>query len=190
MLKFHVPHHKKNEKIILLIRRHPFIILTKIIFWAVVAVLPPIFYLVFGDVLAGLFNNQLFTPIVVLFTSIYYLYIWLFAFHSFVDYYLDVWLVTNQRIVNIEQKGLFARTVSEQTLYRVQDVTSELKGFWSTTLDYGTVYIQTAGEKERFIFKQIPQPYRVAHKITKLVEEHKRFKKIIENNNDTIKAKK
>lgn len=190
MLKFHIPHHRKGEKIILLLRRHYFIILSKIIFWAVTAILPPIFYLLFKDVLADLFGSSLFQPIVVLFTSTYYLYIWLFAFHSFVDYYLDVWIVTDERIVNIEQKGLFARTVSEQKLYRIQDVTSELKGFWSTTLNFGTVYIQSAGEKARFVFKQIPNPYRVSRKITKLIEQNKKFHRLMEQKDEvSIKTK-
>lgn len=180
MLKFHIPHHLKGEKIILLLRRHPFIILSKIITWAVAAILPLIFYLLMGKTLAGLFSNELFSPLVVLFTSIYYLYIWLFAFHGFVDYYLDVWIVTNERIVNIEQKGLFARVVSEQRLYRVQDVTSELKGFFSTLLDFGTVYIQTAGEQQRFVFKQVPSPYNVARKINKIVEQNKKFHRLME----------
>jgi len=180
MLKFHIPHHLKGEKIILLLRRHYIIIFAKIIFWAIVAVLPPIFYLIFRSVLAELFSSELLGPIVVLFTSIYYLYIWLFAFHSFVDYYLDVWIVTNERIINIEQKGLFARVVSEQRLFRIQDITSELKGFFSTLLDYGTVYIQTAGEQQRFIFKQVPAPYRVARKIGKIVEKNKKFHRLME----------
>lgn len=180
MLKFHIPHHKEGEKIILLLRRHYFIILTKIAFWAIVAILPPIFYLIFGEILAKLFSNEIFGPIVVLFTSIYYLYIWLFAFHSFVDYYLDVWIVTNERIINMEQKGLFARVVSEQKLFRIQDTTSELKGFFSTLLDYGTVYIQTAGEQQRFIFKQVPGPYNVARKIGEIVEKNKKFHRLME----------
>ncbi|MAF14045.1 MAG: hypothetical protein CMI53_04110 [Parcubacteria group bacterium] len=180
MLKFHIPHHLKGEKIIILLRRHPFIILIKIIFWAFVAILPPIFYLILGDELAKIFSNELLSPLVVLFTSLCYLYIWLFAFHSFVDYYLDVWIVTTERIINIEQKGLFARTVSEQKIYRIQDVTSELKGFFSTLLDFGTVYIQTAAEKERFIFKQVPAPYKVARKITKIVEKNKKFHRLKE----------
>jgi membrane protein YdbS with pleckstrin-like domain len=189
MLKFHIPHHKDGEKIILLLRRHIFIILYKIAFWGLVAILPPIFYLIFRNVLASLFFNELFSPIIVLFTSIFYLYIWLFAFHSFVDYYLDVWIVTDERIVNIEQKGLFARTVSEQKLYRVQDVTSELKGPFSTLLDFGTVYIQTAGEHARFVFKQVPNPYQVARKITKIAEQNKKFHQLMEKK-DKITTKK
>jgi uncharacterized membrane protein YdbT with pleckstrin-like domain len=180
MIKFFIPNHRKGEKIILLLRRHYFVILVKIFFWALVAILPPIFYILFKDILASFLNSQLFSPILVLFTSTYYLYIWLFAFYSFVDYYLDVWIVTSDRVINMEQKGLFSRTVSEHKLHRIQDVTSELQGFFPTILDYGNVYVQTAGEELRFIFKQIPKPYAVARKITKIVEQNKKFHRMME----------
>jgi len=178
----------EGEKVIMLLRRHWFIILKKIIFWAIVAVLPLIFYSVAGNVFEELFSYRLSYPILVLFASTYYLYVWLFLFYSFIDYYLDVWIVTNERIINIEQRGLFSREVSEQKLYRIQDVTSELKGFFSTVLDYGTVHIQTAGEEPRFIFKEVPHPQTVAKKIIKIVEENKKFHKIMESE-DKISAK-
>ncbi len=178
-MNFKIPNGQKGEKIILLLRRHPFIIFVKIVGWSVIAVLPLIFYFILGDVVAGFFGSEIFQPILILFTSIYYLYIWLFAFSSFVDYFLDSWIVTNERIINIEQKGLFNRVISEQQLYRVQDVTSELKGFFSTFLNFGNIYIQTAAEAERFIFKQVPHPYEVVKKITLLVEENKKFHNLI-----------
>ena len=180
MINFYLPHHKKDKKIILLYRLHPFILISKISFWVVVAVMPFLFYLILGKIVFPFLSNPLFSPIVILFTTIYYLYVWLFILYTFVDYYLDVWIVTTERIVNIEQKGLFSRTVSEQKIYRIQDVTSELKGFFSTMRDFVTVYIQTAAEKERFIFKQIPAPYSVAIKITKIVEKNKKFRRLME----------
>ena len=87
MLKFYLLHHLENEKIIMLLRRHWFIIFKKIALWTIVAILPLIFYFVAGDVLVGLLPPDLAYPISILFISIYYLYIWLFMFHSFVDYY-------------------------------------------------------------------------------------------------------
>ncbi|MDX9893764.1 MAG: PH domain-containing protein [Patescibacteria group bacterium] len=181
MSKAHIPNRKKDEKIILLLRRHPFVIAIKIGFWLVVAIMPLALYLIMSPAVDELLNHQIFQPLLIMFISIYYLYVWLFIFQSFVDYYLDIWIVTSHRIINIEQKGLFFRTVSEQNLYRVQDVTSELKGFFSTMFDYGTVYIQTAGEEVRFIFRQVPHPYQVAEKIGKIVEESKRFNKMMES---------
>jgi len=174
MLKFFIPHRGKGEQIILLLRRHPFIIAVKLAFWLVVATMPPLFMIVLGGEMDVLFNHDLFGPLAILFTSIYYLFVWLFALHTFVDYYLDVWIVTNERIINVEQRGLFSRTVSEQKLYRVQDVTSELKGIFSTLLTFGTVYIQTAGETQRFIFKQVPDPSHIARRVMQLAEENKK----------------
>lgn len=180
MLNFFIPHRLEGEKIILLLRRHWFVIVIKILLWVIVAILPPIFYFMLGNVLTGFFNHELFYPLLVLFTSIFYLYVWLFMFFSFIDYYLDVWIVTNERIINIELKGLFSRVVSEQKLFRVQDVTSEMEGFFPTFLNYGTVYIQSAAEKERFIFEQVPRPNEVAKKINTLAEENKKFHRILE----------
>lgn len=184
MINFYLPHRKKGEKIILLYRRHPFILLYKISFWVIVAIMPVAFYLILGKIVLPFLSNPLFSPIVILFITTYYLFIWLFMLHTFVDYYLDVWIVTNHRVVNIEQKGLFNRITSEQQLYRIQDVTAEVKGVFSTFLDFGTVYVQTAGEKSRFIFKQIKGPRRCATKITMLVEENKKFQKLMQNKDD------
>jgi uncharacterized membrane protein YdbT with pleckstrin-like domain len=79
--------------------------------------------------------------------------------------------VTNKRIVNVEQKGLFSRVVSEKELSRMQDVTSEVHGFIATFFSYGDIYIQTAGTKERFVFKQVPDAPHVAQEITNLVQK-------------------
>jgi uncharacterized membrane protein YdbT with pleckstrin-like domain len=107
--------------------------------------------------------------------SIYYLSIWLFFFTSFADYYLDLWTVTNDRIVSIDQQGLFARTISELDLYKIQDVTSETKGFFPSIFNYGNVYIQTAAEKERFLFKQVPNPNEIRQKVIELMEEDRKY---------------
>jgi ABC-type multidrug transport system fused ATPase/permease subunit len=179
MFYFFLPNQEKGEKIVMVMRRHWIIMLARVLGWAVVAIMPLGFYLILGEVLAEMFSSYLFGPVVILFTSLYYLYVWLFAFASFVDYYLDVWIVTTHRIVNIEQKGLFARVTSEQKLFRIQDVTSELHGFFSTLFDFGTVYIQTAGKTERFIFKQIASPLSVAKKISRLSEENKKFQQLM-----------
>ena len=56
--------------------------------------------------------------------SIYYLALITFFFRAWLDYYLDIWVITDERIVNIEQKGLFSREISTQQLYRIQDVTA------------------------------------------------------------------
>ncbi len=99
------------------------------------------------------------------------LFVWIYAFLIWVDYYFDVWVVTTERIVNIEQKGLFVRHMSELNLAQVQDVTTEVKGILPTILNYGDVYIQTAAETERFVFRQVGDPYSIKDMVIKLARD-------------------
>lgn len=65
---------------------------------------------------------------------------------SWVDYYLDAIVITNTRIIKINQIGAYRHEVSEFKLERVQDVTIEVPHFVATMLGYGNITIQTAGE--------------------------------------------
>lgn len=103
--------------------------------------------------------------------SVLLIFLWIFAFLIWIDYYLDVWIITNKRIVNIEQKGLFVRSMSELYLFRVQDTTSEVKGFFPSMLNYGDVFVQSAGEQERFQFHKIPDPYAVKDTIMDMAQD-------------------
>jgi len=159
-----------NEKIILSLRRHWFVFFQKIlkfIFWTI---LPLIVYLFLQSFFVEILTHPFIGPLLIVAASLYYLFIWLMLFYDWVDYYLDIWLVTDRQIINVRQIGLFNRTVSKQPLTRVQDVMAESKGFLPTFLHYGTVYIQTAGSAERFVFEQIPNPFKVADKINNLVK--------------------
>ncbi|MCR4312213.1 MAG: PH domain-containing protein, partial [Candidatus Uhrbacteria bacterium] len=110
-------------------------------------------------------------PIIALAGFTYLLIVFLLTITEFTDYWLDVWVVTTERIINSEQHGLFNRAVSELHLDQIQDITSETKGFMATFLTYGDVFIQTAAEKIRFHFKNIDNPELVKQTIGKLIKE-------------------
>ncbi len=175
---YRLPGKISGEKIIKVLRRDVFILIKKILFFLLLISLPLLFfYIIVNFIYPNLLYGQVSYPLFILTISFYYLFIWVFFFFSFIDYYLDVWIITNERIINIEQQGFFARTISEQRLYRVQDVTSEVEGFLPTFLKYGNVYVQTAGLKQRFFFHEIPEPERVRNIIIKLVEQNKMIHK-------------
>lgn len=160
--------HAENERTIFFLRRHWLTALPLAFGFFFALILP------FGVYAAIQFRTPEFFAVpeqfalFVLGASILFLYAWLFLFQNFIDWYLDMWIVTDQRIINIEQKGLFGRTTSELMLYNVQDVTSEISGFIHTIFGYGKIEIQTAGEKTRFIFENIPRPNHVAKRILEL----------------------
>ena len=167
----HLPNARPGEHVEIFLRRHwsaPF----EVIFFTTLLFLLPIIGLwIFSDQVAGWLETPFVGQIAILAGSAYFLISWLFAFLEFTDYYLDIWIVTNERIINIEQKGLFTRVASELHLSAVEDTTSEVKGMIHTFLDYGNVHIQTAGERTRFVFKNVPHPERVKEKIVKLMHE-------------------
>ena len=167
---YRLPNKLPNEKVIKVIRKDLFILIEKILLIMVLIVLPIIvFYLVFSNN-EKLFSGELSQPIFVLGASAYYLFIWLFFFFSFIDYYLDVWIVTSERILDIRQEGFFSRTIAEQKIFRIQDVTSEVKGIIPTILHYGDVHVQTAGTVQRFHFDDVPYPDKVRDMVIKLVQ--------------------
>lgn len=105
----------------------------------------------------------------------FYLFWWLFVYYSWLDYFLDIWIVTNRRVLNIEQRGMFNRIMAEHKLFRIQDVMSEQKGILPTFFDYGEIHIQTAGSEKIVIFEQVPHPHRVARETIRLIENHKKI---------------
>jgi hypothetical protein len=172
--KYRLPNTLPDEKVVKIIRKDVFILLNKVLLLLVLIALPLIFFYLFFLNSETLYDNPIVYPLLILGSSAYYLFVWAFFFFSFIDYYLDVWIITNQRIINIEQRGFFSRVISEQKLFRVQDVTSETHGVWSTLLRFGFVYVQTAGAKSRFIFEDVPHPNQVRDTIIKLAEFNKK----------------
>ena len=161
----HYPHQRPDERIVFYLRRHWFVFFKTILFYAVLLIFPYLFFLLSETLFPNLLSSSVGFPAIVIGASIYYLFIWLFFFHAFADYYLDMWIVTNHRIINIEQEGLFARVISEQDLQRIQDITSDIHGFFPTLFGYGNVHIQTAGEQQRFTFEQVSHAAEVARNI-------------------------
>jgi len=165
---------KPDEKIVFMLRSHPIIFLGTLLLIGVLLAVPVGVYLLMTAIAPGLLAGPISRPIIVLVAGAYYLLAWLFFLSSFVDYYLDAWIVTNDRILNIEQRGLFSRTVSEMDLGKVQDVTSEVKGFVAFVFNFGHVYIQTAGEVERFVFENVHRPHEIRKQMLQLVEDDRK----------------
>jgi uncharacterized membrane protein YdbT with pleckstrin-like domain len=165
---------KSYEKIIYFLRRDTIVFILQALLFIFLLVIPVGLYFFLQTTFPSLFTSTILYPLIVLLGSLYFLTVWLVFFTSFIDYYLDFWIVTNDRIINVEQH-LFSRTVSELDLYKIQDITGEAKGFLQTMFNYGNVYVQTAGEVGRFNFQEVPNPREVARKIMELMEEDRKY---------------
>lgn len=178
-IDYHFKGKRKDEEIIMMLRRHWIILVAEFI---------PLVFFLFGLLLIDIIGPYLlsFFPIAIsndffkLGESFLYMFFWILVFIIWIDYYLDVWIVTDQRIVNIEQRGLFRREISELEHNKIQDVTTEIHGIIATLLKFGYVFIQTAGERSRFVFKQVPNPVLVRTLIMKLQKQAYKEEKIME----------
>jgi uncharacterized membrane protein YdbT with pleckstrin-like domain len=166
--QYHFDGQKKDENIFLVLHRHWFDIFSQfvIIFFMLAIFLGSfIFSFFFFDFFL---NDPEMENVLDFIRSLLLIFTWITFFLILIDYYFDIWIVTDKRIVNIEQKGMFSRVVSELKLENIQDITTDVKGIIPTFLNYGNLHVQTAAEKERFNFRSIPNPYKVKNLIMNL----------------------
>lgn len=100
----------------------------------------------------------------------YFFVLTILAFITWVDYWLDMWIITNERIIDIEQKGLFRHEISEFGLDKIQDVTVESPGLLATFLRYGKISVHTAGDQS-FEAVDLPNVHGVKDLILKCVKD-------------------
>jgi uncharacterized membrane protein YdbT with pleckstrin-like domain len=121
--------------------------------------------------------------------SFFMLSIWIFSFLIWIDYYFDIWIITSERIINIEQIGMFTRRASELRFQKIQDVTVEVLGFLPTIFNFGDVKIQTAGTENEFIFRTVSDPQEIKNIIMKILKHNEEgAKEEIQDMIDKIKG--
>lgn len=81
------------------------------------------------------------------------------GFSIWTHYYLDLWIITDRRIILVDQIHFFNRNVSIFRLERMQDIEYKISGIIPTLLNFGTLKAQTAGAHEsNFTSNGLPDP--------------------------------
>ncbi len=164
---FHFKGQKPGEEILMVVHRHWFDILSQ---FFIIFIMLLMFFggFIFVPAFFPFFKESFGVNLFFFLQNTFLIFTWMLFFLIWIDYYFDVWIVTNERIVNIEQKGLFSREVSELELENIQDITVDVLGIIPTFLNYGELFVQTAAEKERFVFHNVPDPYTIKDSIMNL----------------------
>lgn len=100
--------------------------------------------------------------------SLWALIAWVTFWRFWTTYYMDIWVVTNKRIIDIDYQRLFDRNIAILRLDRVQDITTHVQGIVGTLLRYGSVNVQTAGSDKEFVIDQIANPEALRDAISKV----------------------
>ncbi|HEY8172078.1 MAG TPA: PH domain-containing protein, partial [Dehalococcoidia bacterium] len=152
---------QSNEVATMVCRRHWMYLWPRTIFWALLALIPAgvVFWLISS---VDAFDSG---PVrtVLLIAALLWLAFW--AVRMVLNWYVyhnDIWVITNQRLIDSYKRTPFNHMLSTADLVNLQDMTVHRRGILQTTLDYGDVVCQTAGSRSRdFVLTGVPHPQEV-----------------------------
>jgi hypothetical protein len=154
---------QKDEIVVMMVRAHPITnlgwIFTVLFMLALAAVLP--FEMMFPISYKFIFVGRL----------VWYLVTLGYAFEKFLNWYYSVFIVTNERVVDIDFVNLLTRDVAYGTLNHIEEPSMVSGGFIQTLFKYGHIYIPTAAERSSLEAISVPYPDKVISIISELSEE-------------------
>lgn len=86
-------------------------------------------------------------------------------------WFINIYIVTNERIVDIDFYYLLYKHFAEAELGKVQDISYTSQGIFAAIFNYGDVTIETAGEAPHLVFETVPHPEHVVETIRSLMEQ-------------------
>lgn len=90
-------------------------------------------------------------------------------FPSWIGWYFSVFIVTDQRFIQITQRGFWHRSVADISLQQIQSVNYAVNGLQETLLGFGTITMQTyVGE---MVVHNIHHPAKIQRKIVEVLRD-------------------
>lgn len=105
--------------------------------------------------------------------SIFWIMFLTFILIDWINDELDIIIVTDSRVISIEQISALSRNVTECSLDRVQEVNAHTSGIFQTIFKFGDVHIRTASETSNMIVKYAPEPIENSRRINNIIQEYR-----------------
>ena len=84
-------------------------------------------------------------------------------------WYFSLYIVTTERIRQINQKGFFKKSVVDLNLDKIQSISVHIPGVIAGLFNYGTILIQTGvGD---LVISTVPHPSKIHNKLQNLTQE-------------------
>ncbi len=95
-----------------------------------------------------------------------------YSLYQWYTWQMSNYIVTNQRVIKIDQNSLFSRLISEAEIDRIQEISTEISGPIHTLLNFGTIKIQTASNTGMMDLEDVPDPYNMQQEIVRIQREN------------------
>ncbi len=155
-----------DEEVLFVFRKHPIVMRKGLIYGMCAWLIGPVYSLIltyakpneppsltffFGSLVASIvIGSLIFAP-------------------SYMSWFFSVYVITNQRLIQITQKGLFNRSVVDMGLGQIQMVNYEIAGLQETMLGFGTIMMQTfVGD---LVIHDVHHPAKIQKKIIGILRE-------------------
>ena len=159
----------KGEAVILFVRQH-FIVNATWILMVLVALLMQAFFPIFPPYANLPSNYQL------VITAMWYLLVSGFALAKFMGWFFNIFILTDERVIDVDFVNLFMRRISFTKIEEIQDVSSTTAGAAGTFFGFGNVTIQTAGEIPEFEMHNVPNSDEVVKIVNELIDQEEQEK--------------
>jgi hypothetical protein len=130
----------EDEEVLLVFRKHPVVMRRGLVIASIALLVGPLYTLALLSIHKD--NPPSITFFLLSFLTSMALAIIVFI-PSWIGWFFSVYIVTDQRLIQITQKGLFHRSMVGLGLNQIQMVNYEISGLQETMLGFGTIVIQT-----------------------------------------------
>ena len=158
-----------EEAVILFLRQHPIVTIPWIVLTIFLLTLPSVFS--FFPPFASLPAMYQFVM-----TLAWYLFVFGYGLAKFMGWFFNIYIVTDERIVDVDFINIFFRKISTAKIDEIQDVNIQSSGALETFFGYGSLFIQTASAVPEFEFLSIPAPDRAGKILTQLIDHEEQEK--------------
>jgi membrane protein YdbS with pleckstrin-like domain len=158
-----------DEAVILFLRQHLIVNIPWVILSIFFLTLPSVF--IFFPPFANLPTTyQFVVPL------LWYLFVFGYSLSQFMGWFFNIYIVTDERIVDVDFINIFFRKISTAKIDEIQDVNVQASGAIETFFGYGSLFIQTSSAVPEFEFVAIPHPDRVGKILNQLIDHEEQEK--------------
>ncbi len=155
-----------GESIAVIIRKHWLSYVLRVLLLALAGAAP----LLLASLMPAEFRDQIMAmqssdELLTFFYILWILVLWVLAFILWTNYYLDIWIVSDKRIIDVNQRSLFHRDITSLRLEKIQDVSVDVSGVLATLFGFGKLTIHTAGDHEDIVIRNASEPAAAKEKI-------------------------
>lgn len=148
-----------DERVVLFCRRHWLYFYSKLAGIVFALTVPTAALLWIVQLTAGLGGTV--GKVALAIAAVWLIYWGIRGYFTWYRYQNDVWVITNQRIIDSTKFNWIKQRMASADLVDVEDINVVREGLLPTMFNYGDLRVQTAGEVANFVLAGIPGPSKV-----------------------------